>query len=833
MLRDLVKGLGLILIFITLFSTMANGQRPGGNKDFSNMPAEGILTGKVLEKSLDEPMEYANVVLYSMRDSSIVAGTVTDMDGNFKMEEVRYGRFYAIANFIGYNKVYIQDIKITPKQKMVELETIYLEAASTNLEGVEIVADKHHIEYKIDKKIVNVSQDLVGSTGSAVTVLENVPSVQVDIEGNVSLRGTENFQVLVDGKPSVIGGSDALQQIPASTIDHLEIITNPSAKYDPDGVGGIINVVLKEQKQPGLNGVVNASIGTGNKYEIDLLLNYRTKHVNIFGGLDLNYREHQMEGNTEYETYSYDSINGLLDSTNYRNSEMEGKMSRRGYGIRGGLDYYLSDKTTLTLQGRYGYQDRGRDFTSSRYIYTEPVTFDEYSQTTSESNRGGNYYRINLDLLHNFDSKGQKLEGSVYYANRKTDDWEENYDYETDEDWNKINDSVTKIKTIEDEIDYELRLKADYTKPIGANGKLEAGYQSRFNFENEVYTFQDYDIDIGEWVDNPEYSNEADFKRNIHAVYGIYSGMWGTFGYQLGLRGEYTDRNIKNVATDTSYVIDRFDYFPTVHLSKEFKGDHQILMSYSRRIDRPGGRELDPFLNYWDAYNARMGNPALEPEYIDSYELGYQKRFEKSFVSLEGYYRITKNKITRIKTLQEDGTFLHTYENLNKDYALGGEIMINADITKWLLFNVSGNVYNYRLEGSVESEDIEKESTNWDTRANINLKFKPDIRIQLTGMYRGPSVTVQGERAGFFMMNAAIRKDFFNNKLSVILSARDLLKTAKREYISSGENFSSYDHFQREAPIIALNISYLINNYKKQKNGRENGDQDNDMDMDF
>jgi len=824
----------ILLAFFTFLVLFTFGQRPGsGGRDFSNMPAEGVVTGKIMEKSLDEPMEYANLVLYSMRDSSIVAGTVTDIEGNFKMEEVPYGRFYAVANFIGYNKVYIQDIKITPKQKVVELETIYLEPASTNLEGVEVVADKQHVEFKIDKKIVNVSQDLVGSTGSAVTVLENVPSIQVDIEGNVSLRGTENFQVLVDGKPSVIQGSDALQQIPASTIDHIEVITNPSAKYDPDGVGGIINVVLKKQKQPGLNGVVNASIATGNKYSTDFLLNYRTKHVNIFGGLDLNYREYQMEGESKYETYSYDSISNAIDSTNYRNSEMDGKMNRNGYGIRAGLDYYLTDKTTLTLQGRYGYRDRGRDFTSSRNIYTNPATTNEYSQTISESSRGGDYYRINLDLLHNFDSKGQKLEGSVYYANRKTDDWEESNDYETDENWNKINDSVTKIKTVEDEIDYELRLKADYTKPVGSEGKIEAGYQSRFNYENEVFTYQDYDFDAGNWLDNSEFSSEVDFKRNIHAIYGIYSNTWGTFGYQLGLRGEYTDRNIENVESKEAYVIDRFDYFPTVHISKEFKGDHLVLMSYSRRIDRPGGRELDPFPNYWGAYNVRMGNPSLEPEYIDSYEVGYQKRFEKSFISLEGYYRINKNKITRIKLLQEDGIFLHTWENLNKDYSLGAELMINADVTKWFMFNASGNIYNYRLEGNVQDEEVDKESTNWDSRANLTFKFKPEIRIQLTGMYRGPSITAQGEREGFFMMNAAIRKDFFNNQLSATLAVRDLFKTAKREYISSGEYFYSYDHFQREAPILTLNISYLINNYRKQKNGGENGENGGEMDMDF
>jgi outer membrane receptor protein involved in Fe transport len=610
-----------IFVLIAFIAVDSMAQKPGGgNRDFSSMPAEGIVTGKILDRSLDTPMEYANLVLYSMHDSSIVAGTVTNEDGTFRMEEVRYGRFYAIANFIGYNKTFINDIRISPKQKIVKLADIYLEPASTNLQGIEVVADRDHVEYKIDKKIVNVSQDILGAGGSAVSVLENIPSVQVDIEGNVSLRGTENFQVLVDGRPSVIQGSDALQQIPASTIDQIEIITNPSAKYDPDGVGGIINVILKKQKQPGINGVVNASIGSGNKYSTDFLLNYRAKHVNVFGGLDLNYREWQMKGNSEYETY-------LEDTIKYRNSEIKGKMNRRGYGIRAGLDYYLTDKTTLTLQGRYGYYGFGRDFTSTRYIFTEPLTTDDYSRSSSTSDRGGNYYRINLDFLHNFDNKGQKLEAMVYYSNRKTDDWDEQKDYITDENWNIIDDTPETIKSIGDEVDYELRLKADYTKPVGAEGRLEAGYQSRLNTENEVYTFFDYDHGTGDWIKNDQFSSVVDFKRNIHAVYGIYSNVWGTFGYQLGLRGEYTDRKFENSESKEAHIIDRFDYFPSVHLSKSFTGEHQVIVSYSRRIDRPRGRELDPFPNYMDPYNIRIGNPTLEPEYIDSYELGYQKRF--------------------------------------------------------------------------------------------------------------------------------------------------------------------------------------------------------------
>ncbi|MCF8405117.1 MAG: TonB-dependent receptor, partial [Bacteroidales bacterium] len=453
------KWLGIIIFACAVFPIQAQPPR-GGERDFSNMPKEGIIKGKILEEGTNLPMEYANFVLYSFRDSSMVAGTVCNPDGTFELKEVRFGRFYAIANFIGYNKKIIHDIKITPKQKEIVLQDIFLENASTRLEGVEIVADRAHVEYKIDKKIVNVSQDILAQGSSAVEVLENTPSVQVDIEGNVSLRGTSNFTVLIDGRPSVLTGSEALQQIPASTIDNIEIITNPSAKYDPDGVGGIINVVLKKQKQPGMNGVINTSIGTGNKYKVDALLNYKTKNLNIFGGIDYNYRQFSMEGHTEYESL-------YNDTASFRNSDMNGKMNRNGYGIKTGIDYYLSDNSTLTLSGKYGTYGFGREFTSTNTNWTSPLTSYEYLLSESQSEHAGDYYNLNLNYITKFNQPGHQIEFLGYYSKSKGDDWDEQNDFESDANWNKIGEDPELIKTTEDNFETEIRIKADYTYPIG------------------------------------------------------------------------------------------------------------------------------------------------------------------------------------------------------------------------------------------------------------------------------------------------------------------------------------------------------------------------------
>ena len=819
--------LGIIILFSLLLSG-AYAQRPGGGRpDMANMPANGIVTGSVLEFGTKKPMGYANVVLFSTRDSSIVSGSVTAMDGTFKLEKVPMGPHYLVANFIGFKKVYVNDIKITPKSMVLDIGVIELHPASEDLEAVEITAQKEHIEYQIDKKVVNVGQDIMAQGGTAVTALENTPSVQVDIDGNVSLRGSSSFTVLVDGRPSILQGSDALQQIPASNIETIEIITNPSAKYDPDGVAGIINVVLKEKIEKGFSGVANASIATNESYRFDFLLNYKYKKFNLFAGADYNDGNRKGKRISKNETYSN-------DTTFYRNTTGDRGRGRVGYGVRAGFDYYLSDMTTIGFQGRIGYSEFNGGGTSNLHNYTFPETTNSYSSNISTMTRGGDYYNTSLNFQHKFDDLGHQLEGLLYYGSDKDDDIDDQKEFMTDAEWNIIEEEPFLIRSTEASSEMDIRAKLDYTKPIGEEGKFEAGFQARIEDETEDYIFNNWNYVSDEWLEDTLFSNTSDFRRDIYAGYGIYSNTWKSFGYQLGLRGEYTYREIKNLKAEEPSVIDRWDYFPTIHVSKSFVNKDQMLASYTRRIDRPRGWYLDPFLNYIDQYNYRQGNPALEPEYTDSYELGYQKRIWESMISLEGYYRVTQNKITRIRTLQEDKTYLHTFENLNNDYSLGAELMVNTDPAPWLNLSLSGNLYQYRLEGSIAEEDVDTESLNWNGRINAVAKLPKNFRLQINGMYNGPTVTAQGEMEGFFMTNAAIKKDFFDRHLTVTASIRDIFSTGKHEFTSSGTGFYSYDYFDREAPIVSLSLSWIINNYKKNsdRNG-ENGDSGGDMDMEF
>ena len=784
------------------------------------MPPEGVITGMIIDADSNQPMEYANVVLFRKTDSSMVTGTVTNIDGEFKLEELPFGMYYLKTHFIGYKKLNINDIKIYPQQKSIDLGTIKLKQISENLEEVEISADRSLIEYKIDKKVINVSQDINSAGGSAIEALQNTPSVNIDIEGNVSLRGSSNFTVLIDGRPSVLEGSDALQQIPANTIEQIEIITNPSARYDPDGIAGIINVILKKQTKPGLNGIVNASVATGNKYSSDFLLNYRTGKTNIFGGINYYYREMEITGEWKQQTYSE-------DTTAYLISDIERVKIPNGYSFNAGLDYYFDKKSTLSFLGEYGYYNFERNFNSNLFSYTSPVSSDKYSIAESSMKRDGNYYNIATNFIHKFDDNGHELSAMAYFSEKKSDVVEDMDEYTVDDNWVITDDEPSGIRTEEDGNSSEFRIKADYSKPVRKEGRIEAGYQTRMNYQNNKYKYYEFDVSQNIWVNSEKDNNEMDFTRNIHSLYFIFSDNLKKFHYQLGLRGEYTYRNIENEKSHDVYEINRVDLFPTIHLSRQFPNDHQVMASYSRRINRPRGRDLDPFPNYLNSYNIRIGNPGLQPEYIDSYELGYQKRLSSSLISVEAYYRITNDKITMVRTLLENGVMMITFENLDKDYALGMEIMANITATKWLQIDASINLYNYRLEGEIINENVEQNSNNFDGRLNTTFKFNKNTRLQIIGNYKGPSATAQGEREGFFAANIAFRKDFFKSNLTTIIKVSDIFGTMKYDYITTGEGFYSDNNIKRESQIITLSLSYRINNYKKEKQ------RDEKMDIDF
>ena len=817
----LMKHSGILIIGLIFLSVIAVIAQPSGNNMAKAVPV-GVIKGKVLDKNSGEPLPYTNIILYSPRDSSMVTGAIAGDDGSFTIDKVPAGRFYIEVKFMGYEKLVLNNIRINQQNAFLDLGNIRVSPASHQLKEVEVTAERPEVEYKIDRKVVNISENLNTMGSSLARALENTPSITVDIDGNVALRGSTNYQVLIDGKPSPLQGSDALQQIPASAVQNVEIITNPSAKYDPDGLAGIINIITKKRALEGISGLVNLSLGTGNKYRGDGLLTFKNDKFTIYAGANF-------VDETRYGNMNRSSITYLQDTAKYILSNGTGNRTRHGYTIKGGVTYNLDKSSSLTLEGSTGQHGFKRGEDGNFHQYYVPSLSQLFYTDNSVGSRSENFYNLTTSFDKTFGSPEHKLTAYLFFEHSPGGSGDSQDQIFTDEAYRPINVDPYRISTKEHSNEMELRFHTDYARPIGSKGKLEAGYQTRIDKSNEDYNFLEFDNLNQSWIYNPLFSNAMNFRQDIHSLYSTFTNEFLGFGYMAGLRGEYTYRSVANIKSDHPAIIDRLDIFPTLHVSRKIGKQDQALASYSRRINRPHGWDLDPFLQYEDPNTLRQGNPRLLPEYVDSYEINYQKGLGKSFISLESYYRLTHNGITRVTQVQNDGKRLLTVQNLNREQATGLELMLNFQFTRWFNLNASGNLYQFKLSGVVADTTVSARSTNSNFRFNGSFKITPTTRFQVQGFFQGPSVTAQGERKQFFMTSASVRQDFWHQKLTATLQIRDIFRTAKFQFIAQGADFRDEFKYYHEPQVVMLTLSYRINNYKtKNRQDSENGNMQNE-----
>ncbi len=799
-----------------------------GNALANDAPPKGKIKGTVIDENANEPLEYATIALFKASNDSLLTGTVTDFLGHFKMDIPKSDNYYIEVSFIGYEKLKSEVFFAPNMEENVSLGNIALQASSGMLREIEIVSKSAAVEYKIDKKVINVDKQITAAGGTAVNVLENIPSVQVDVEGNVSLRGSTGFTVLIDGKPTILEPSDVLRQIPASSIENIEIITNPSVKYEPDGATGIINVITKKNHLNGLSGIVNANAGTYDQYGGDFQLSYRTNKFNFILGANYNKRSRPGEESTERETLSNDTLF-------FVNSSGDAGRGHTSTSVRAGIEYNPTKFDYVSLSGRLGNWDMDHEASLRYETFNQPG--ENYYNYISDdiTTRGGGYYSTDLVYQHSFrtkDSLGMSNKGitqndmlgsEVHNIKLEANFRYRNNDESTINELRTLSDSITSgRKNLEKGPSQRLRINLDYVLPLGPDSKFESGLQTRFGRSTDITELYDLDPPTGDYIINEKYSNNTDLSRNIFAVYAIYAGMFHKFGYQLGLRGEYTYRVISTSGEDDA-VIDRFDYFPSVHLSYNLPLDQQLMASYSRRIDRPRGWYLEPFLTWQNEFNVRQGNPALKPEYIDSYDLAYLKKFGDNFLSLEGYYRITHNKIERIRSVYDQDVMLTTFENVGEDFSLGMEAMLNFSIFRWWDMSLSGNYYNYRIEGSLEEQDFNRSSNNWNSRFNNTFTITKNVIFQLNSRYNSGSVSAQGTRSGYYTVDAAAKVNFLQNRLTANFQVRDILGTSKHEYTSEGDGFYQYSIYEPSAPVFIVTLSYRFNNFKSTsaRNGQD------------
>ncbi|MHB8337278.1 MAG: TonB-dependent receptor [Ignavibacteriaceae bacterium] len=788
-------GITLIISFI-LSNQLFSQQR-------LDIKGGGTISGKVFDESTKKTVEFANVILFAQKDSMQITGAVTNKEGRFILKGIKPDKYYLYIQFIGYARKKIDKISISKSNLNLDLGNIYLKPTAITLQNVVVEGKRSPISYQLDKKVIDVSQMQTAISGTAADVLQNIPSVSVDIDGNVSLRGSTNFTVLINGRPSVMSAQDALQQIPASSIQNIELITNPSAKYDASGTAGIINIVLKKNSDLGLSGVVNIMGGLYDKYGSDFLFQYKTHSVSYDFGAYFNRRSFPGKNLQEKQFI-------IGDSTSYLNSTGNMLWQRIYSGVRGGIDFSLSDFDNLSLSGRYGSGQFHRNSILNyiQWTNTTPQQLHYLSNTTG--NHYGTYYAVNANYQHKFGTNGHEITAEVFYHHNNS-----NEAALTSSTQNNI--QINGTETTELGPESEIRGKLDYTLPITKLQKFSAGAEYFSRLRQNINALYNYDSTNNVYEFQPLFSNTNDFNRTRFAAYSMYADKWDSLAAQVGVRTEYTYQLVKLAETNEHYSLSRWDFFPSLHTSLNLAGGTQIMASYTRRIERPDGGDLEPFYTWFNANNVRIGNPNLRPELIDSYELGYQTFLGSASISNDFYYRFTHDKIEHINSVYAENVTLNSIANVGSDYSLGGEFMILFNPIKMWEFNLMGDIYDYRITGAISNESFSRESVNWSIKNNNVFKLAVETDLQINTRYFSPSVSAQGTWGGFFTTDLAVKHTLFEKKLSLTLQIGDLFRTGKREFTSQGVDFYNYNYFTRQSPTVMLNVRYTFNNYKDKK----------------
>jgi outer membrane receptor protein involved in Fe transport len=797
---------------MAVFSQNREGQGSG------DAPAVGKIKGIVLDNKSGLPVEFATIALYKLKDSSLATGLVAGEKGDFELKELTFGRYFMKINFIGYKQLIVDTIAIRPNRMEINLGQIRLKTNSELLGEVEVVSEKGSMQLGIDKKIFNVEKNIVSEGGSATDVLQSIPSVSVDIDGNISLRGSGNVTVLIDGKPSGITGSSRaaiLQQIPASSIESIELITNPSAKYDPDGMSGIINIITKKNKLNGFNGSVSAGAGTNDKYNAAAAISYRNSKMNA-------YANYGFRSNNRTGSGFSDRQNVFADTTYFLNSASSQLNKNLSHNIKLGIDFYLNDKNTLGVSALY---NQGKESSNKRSYYTEADENNLLSggyardEISSEAPTSMDY---NLNYRKTFTKPKQELIFDATYsasANNELEDYlERDYrlKYEPKNAYPLAQNTTTKgnntITTI----------MLDYVQPMKNQMKWELGAKTTMRSIASEFISESYNYGLTDFMPDTNLNNNFSYSENVYAAYSTLSGSIKKFGYQLGLRAEQANTLSYLITTEEKYRNNYFNLFPSLHLSQKLNKEQEIQLSYSRRINRPNTRALNPFKDVADPYNIRYGNPYLKPEYINSFELSYLKYGKKSVLTATAYYRQTDGVIQRIKTVGDSTVSVTTFVNLNSSTSYGFELIMKNDLTKWWNTTLSANIFETKIDGENVDADLQNNNFSYIFKLISNMRVWKNMDIQFTANYTGPTATAQGEVKPVLAMDFGIKKELFKNA-SLGLNITDLTNSRKMYMTASGTNFSQTMEHKRESRIATLTFTYRFGKMSETgKKGRQN-----------
>ena len=763
-----------------------------------------IVSGKVSDKQTAEAVEMANVLLFNAADSSLTGYAYTEDDGSFAVECSKAGNYYLSVSVIGYETKQVSLAPFVDTKKHIELGVIQLEQSLQELSEAIITGQRRQIVYQLDKRIIEASGYISAMGGTAVDILEQTPSIRVSAEGELTFRGSSGFKVYVDGKPSTLEGTAALEQIPAGQIENIEVITTPSARHDPDGTVGIININTKKQALNGWSGMVNGMLSSVESRNLDFQLAQRTNNMQwqVAGYAS---RRNRL---SDFDQLKKITINDTLTTTH---SSGKRKGYNENYSLRSGFDLYRKNTTwTVTAEGGYrGSHSGGKLHYEDTYksLITDIITTESLDGSDFVSLYEW-FLRGDAGFDHRFQKAGHKITGS-FFAMYGGDAMEY---FQTDL-YNMQGGREQGHKAWEDEYRVTSRGTLDYVNPFSDKNKLEAGYHFNRYTENGDYTIDLYNPQTGRFERHDELYSRYMFLRDVHSLYAQWANTVSHFQYQLGLRNEYTYDIMTCSDASAEHLNRRFELFPTAHLAYILPKEGRIGLAYSRRTTRPALYFMEPYVVYVDYYTAQIGNPHIRPEYTNSMEANYNKSFGNSTLAASLFHRMRTDKIERVRVPYHTGVTLDSMANVGNDYATGAELSGTIQFNKWWNMDANGSLYYYRIKNQFKVTGQDEESWNWQLAINNNVELGKTTRMRLEGYYVGPSVSTQGRVNDFFYLNFTLRQQFFNRRLAAGLSIRDFLSSAK--YVSSQKTtgMESYTKIYPRSPLVTLSVSFTFNNF--------------------
>jgi outer membrane receptor protein involved in Fe transport len=793
-----MKTLKIILLGLAFVSVIP--ESTAQQKQTAN--ANSKITGVLSDMNDTIHVGYANVVLYRQNDSTMVTWTISSDDGSFELNRVPSGTYYVVSSFLGYEKNTVKDIVINKPGMTFNLGKIVMLSSTASIGEITVVGERKTVETKIDRKVINVSRDINSTGGTATDLLKNVPNLTVNNDGSVNLRGSSDVSILIDGRPTTIDAS-RLDQIASSEIESIEIITSPTAKYNPEGKSGIINIRMKQKKNDGFNANANITAGTGDKYNAGLGINYNFGNINIFASYNGIFRKTDSERYLLRESFISDSAHFVQQNSVTNNNSKSNKVTL-------GTNINLNKKNSLTLTYSYNPSDRiAIDSTLSQY-FDRSMNLTESIVTDNTENISSSSQDYILGYKKTFDKKGEELTVDYNYA-VSTEKMDQMQVF-------KFSDYSESTEVFNSSKAGKSNLQLNWILPIGESSKLESGFQSIMRG-----TYIDYyqnNLVEGEWVRDDEFTNNFTYNEQIHSVYSTFSGKARLLSYIAGLRLEQSYIDGEQTISSEKINHDYFNIYPTLNLKYALSENHGFQFSSGRRINRPTARQINPFTDKSNLEVYRSGNPYLRPEYVNSVEAGYNGRWKKANVGINLFYNSISDLINNIVVLDSSG-ISHMYpENISSGKNYGFEATFEQPILKWWKLSANGSFY--RNEIKTDTTGLSNSNFSYNARLNNLITIDKMTSAQVVVMYTGPIIGITSKMEPQFSVDLAAKRDFMNKKLSLTARITDIFNTLKNSYAAWGSNFTADNWRKPETRVFYLNLIYNFGKNSSAKNPRSN-----------